>query len=154
MKNGFTLIELAVVMTIMILISIVGLASFVGRRNTSDLSDATKQIGAILREAQAHSTSDDGGVAWGVHLANTTNTPAFYALFKTSYSVANTVSYYRLPTTVGYVTSTLGSGSSTDIIFTQLSGIASASTTIGLRLLAQSSQSSSISVASSGAVSY
>ncbi len=154
MKRGFTLIEMLVALAIMILLSIVALLNLAGRRDITNLNDATVQAASILRTAQSHAMSQYKGSAWGVHFMNATNTAPFYALFQNSYSTTTTAGYYRLPAGVGYVTSTLNIGSSTDIIFSQISGTASVSTTIGFYLLNQVSQSSTVSVASSGSIVY
>lgn len=153
-KRGFTLVEIILVLAIMIILSIVGLVSLVSRKTIIDLNDTTKQIGALLRQAQSDSMANSQGVAWGVHFANATNTAPFYALFITSYSTSTTKGYYRLPSGISYVTSTLASGVTKDIIFTQISGIPAATATIGLYVPGQASRSSTISVTSVGSVTF
>jgi hypothetical protein len=129
-----------------------------GRRSTADLTSTTSQIGAILREAESRSMAQTQGAAWGVHFGNPTNTAPFYALFYTAYSSSTTAAYYRLPTTVGYVASSVPQGGSLDVLFSQITGSASVSTTINIYILNPQknllSTSSLISVASSGAISY
>lgn len=153
MRKGFTLIEIIVVMFIMIVAGIVAVTSLSTRRRAADLTTAAQELGSVLREAQSRSMAESQGDAWGVHLANTTGTAPFYALFSTAYSSATVIAYYRLPSTVQYTTSTLASGSSTDIIFSAITGAASASTTIGLNLIS-TGNNAAVSVASSGAISY
>lgn len=154
MQKGFTLIELLLTVGIIVLITGVAFLNLSPRRNAADLSNTAGQITAFLREAQNNAMAQAQGVAWGVYFSNVTSTAPFYALFSSSYSTSTTVSYARLPATVAYATSTLAVGATTSITFSQVVGTASASTTIGVYFISQSSQSSTISVASSGRVSY
>jgi len=152
-RRGFTLIELIITISLMIILTIVGLLNLTGRKGTTNLTDGAKQMVATLRQAQSHSMANDKGVAWGVRFSNL-STSTFFALFSSSYSTANTVGYYRLPDGVAYVTSSLPVGSTTDIIFNQVSGGLNASRTIMINLPSQPSQSSTISISTIGAVSY
>ena len=156
MRKGFTLIELVLVFGIMLAIGLVTFATLAGRKTSTDLTATTQQVATLLRQAQSDAMEQENNVSWGVHFSNTTNPAPFYALFTTSYSTATVVgNLYQLPSTVAYQTSTLGVGSTTDIIFSQISGLSSISTTIGFYMPKQSTAfSSTISIASSGAVSY
>ena len=153
-RNGFTLIELLVTILIFFVVGSIVLLNISGSRSKADLTSATEEIGASLREAQSNALNQKNGLAWGVHFSNATNTSPFFALFQGAYSTTGTVGYYVLPSSVSYVTSTLGFGSSTDVIFSQVTGMASASTSIGLYMPKQTISSTIISVASSGAVIY
>jgi len=154
-KNGFTLIELIVTLAIITVVSVVMFTSLFGWKNQTDLVNVTKQVGALLREAASNAMTQENGTAWGVHFDNATNTTPFYALFASStYSTSSVIGSYPLPASVGYLTSTFPVGSTEDIAFDPVSGDASASTSIGLYLLGDPTQSSTISVASTGAVSY
>ncbi len=151
-KQGFTLIEILIVFAIVILLGIISMVNLQGSKNETDLNDAAKQVVVLLRQAQNQAASGYQGVAWGVHFVNATT--SFYALFSSAYSSATVAGQYLLPTTVAFRTSTIPTGSSLDIVFGTLSGAASVSTTIGLYSKVQSSFSSTISVASSGQVSF
>ena len=156
-REAFTLIELIIVIGIIVIIAVVSLPNLLNRKNGSDLSNTASQIAIMLRQAQNDSMAQKNGLSWGVHFQNATATSPFYALFSSTssvYSASGTAGYYPLPNTVKYLTSTLPSGSSLDITFSQISGMASASTSIGLYLVSQYSSQSIISIASSGTVSY
>lgn len=150
------MVELLVVIVLFVLMGVVVFSSLGGRRSEADLTATTQQIGSLLRTAQTNAMAQQSDVPWGVYFSNATNTAPFYALFTTSYSAANVVgSPYLLPTTVYFVTSTLASGATTSVTFAVISGTASASTTIGLYMPKTSAAfSSTISIASSGSVSY
>lgn len=154
-NRGFTLIELLISIAIIVILAVVTFGMFSGARNSNDVNGMARQIAAILRQAQQQSMNDYQGSAWGVRFSNAAGTPSttFYALFAGSYSTSSIVGYYRLPSTVAFITSTLPSGSVRDVIFAAVSGVTT-STSIGVYSLNSASISSTIVIASSGVVSY
>lgn len=155
MKKGFTLMEILITISIFAILAVIATLNLTGSRNGTNLAGTTKQIGALLREAQSDTMSDDRGTVWGVHFDNAAGAP-FYALFASStYSAAAVVGRYPLSAGVTYATSTLPQGSAINIIFAQITGAASASTSIVLYAPGPGGGlSSTISIASSGAVGY
>jgi len=155
-EKGTTLIELLIVVSIIAVISMVSLLSLLGRSAQTDLSNVTEQMASLLREARAHSVSQASSTSWGVHFDNSTTTAPFYTLFYSqTYSTSTTIGYYKLPSGLAYATSSISSGSSVDVTFAQLSGRASSSASIKIYITGKgSSNSSTISVASSGAISF
>jgi prepilin-type N-terminal cleavage/methylation domain-containing protein len=155
MKKGFTITELLTTIAILVIIAGVTTLSLLNRRNTVDLKTTAQQMGGILREAQSDAMSQSQGVAWGVRFSNTTTTRPFFALFASStFSTSSAQAYYFLPTSVNYATSTVASGSSTDVVFSQVSGVPTASTTITIISVASSTQSSTVTISASGAIIY
>jgi type II secretory pathway pseudopilin PulG len=153
--SGFTLIELIVTLGVFIVISGIVLVNITGQRTQTDINDVTEQIGATLRQAQSDSMAQENGVSWGVHFENSTGTSPFYGLFYSSYSSSTIVGHYPLPASVAYNTSTFASGAMLDVIFSQVTGVSSVSTSIMLYMPKESAAlSSTISIASSGAISY
>jgi prepilin-type N-terminal cleavage/methylation domain-containing protein len=133
-RNGFTLIETIIVLGVLVVISVVMISSLFSRRSRTDLDNTTRQIAALFREAQSRSMSQEGGAAWGVHIENSTATQSFYALFKGIYSSSTIVGYYKIPSNVQLASSSIPLGNSLEIIFSQVSGIPSTPTSIGLNL--------------------
>jgi prepilin-type N-terminal cleavage/methylation domain-containing protein len=154
-RHGFTLIELLISISIMIILGTVAFVNFSGVQNANNLTLTAKQMATVLRQAQTQAIQNYQGGTWGVRFANGVGTPSssFYAFFSGAYSTATTVAYYKLPSTIAFVTSTLPASSTLDVIFTPLSGFA-VSTSISVYLVGRSSVSSTISVSSSGEVSY
>ncbi len=155
MKNrkGFTIIELVLVIGIIAILSVVSLIGLSGRKNKTELDGATKQITALLREAQSKSVSQINGSAWGVHFENSTATAPFYALFSgLTYASTSATSYYRLSAKILYATSSIALGAAKDIAFSQISGFATATSSVVLYVSGAPNISSTIAVGISGAV--
>ncbi len=155
-RQGFSLIELAVVIVIIIVVFGVSFVNLLGSKNRANLDSSTRKISALLREAQSRSAVQESGSMWGVHLENSTNTTPFYALFYGAYGTSTVVERYPLPNLISYSTSSIGQGSSLEITFAQLSGFPSASTSVTLNLLSGGTvvTSSVIRVSSSGLIGY
>ncbi len=153
-NKGTTLVELIIVVALISILAVFSFFTLLQRKGQNDFDNAGQSMAAMLREARSRSVSQSSSTSWGVHFENSTTTTPFYALFPGSYATATIIGYYRLPTTVGYVTSSLASGASKEITFSQITGLASQSTSIAIYSLSNSANSSTINVASSGAVSY
>ncbi|MBI4084995.1 MAG: fibronectin type III domain-containing protein, partial [Candidatus Liptonbacteria bacterium] len=155
-KRGFTIVEVTLVVVIVTIISSVGIVSLFNRRGETELAGAGQKITSLLHEARSRSVSQASSTSWGVHFENSTSTTPFYALFYSpTYSTSTTIGYYTLPQSLAYDSSTISVGSSTNITFSQLTGLASASTSIRIYLLKNGPfDSVTIGIASSGVVSY
>jgi type II secretory pathway pseudopilin PulG len=155
-EKALSLIEIITVAAIAVILSVVGFSSLVSNRSRLTLDSTTKQITALLREAQSRSTAQEGGTIWGVRLDNNTSTP-FYALFKTSYSSSSEIGHYGLPVNVKYATSSISQGSSVNITFSQISGQPSTSTSITVNLTGSGGaiiSNSTITISSSGLIGF
>lgn len=155
MRKGYTLPELLIAIGIILILGLVSLAGFVNRRNESELDATASRMAALLREAQSRSVSQDSGASWGVRFDNgESGAGAYYALFSVPYTTSSLSGQYPLPAWVKYVTSSIAAGSHAEITFSQISGLAAGSSSIAIQLTQKPQSSSTISVASSGAVSY
>lgn len=143
--------ELLITFALVILIGAVALVNLVGRKGRTDLDLTTRQMVTLLREAQSRSMAQASSTAWGVHFENSTSTPVFFALYASTYTQANSRGTYRLPVSVGYATSTLAVGASLNVSFAQITGL-STSTSVTLYLINQPTSSSTIQIASTGAI--
>jgi type II secretory pathway pseudopilin PulG len=152
MRQGYTLAELLIVIAIVMVLALVSLAGFVNRRNRSHLDSTAAAMAGLLREAQSRSTSQQSSSAWGVRFEN--GDPPFFALFEAPYDASTTAGYHSLPVWVGYSTSSIAAGSHAEVIFSQISGLASGSSSISIHLIQNPEASSTVSVGPSGAVSY
>jgi type II secretory pathway pseudopilin PulG len=152
-RRGFTILEVALAMFMGTIFALLFFTNLVGYRNRSDFEATEKKIAAVLREAQSRASARSSSTTWGVRFENSTNTTPFYALFHGTYGTSTRVGYYSLPASVAYVTSSLNAGSSTEVTFSQITGAASASTTIVIQMRSGGA-TSTIRVSTSGAVSY
>ncbi|MEK7507861.1 MAG: prepilin-type N-terminal cleavage/methylation domain-containing protein, partial [Patescibacteria group bacterium] len=155
-RRGFSLIEFAIVIVLIIIVSGVSLINLLGSRNRANLDSSARKISAMLREAQSRSAVQESGSAWGVHFENSTNTAPFYALFYNSYGASTAVERYPLPNLVSYATSSISQGSFLEITFAQISGFPSASTSVilVLKIGGTTVTSSVVRVSSSGLIGY
>ncbi len=152
--KGVSLIELLVSMAIVAVLAGLGTMILFGRRGQVELEGTAQQMSILLKEARSRSISQASSTSWGVHFENATNTAPFYALFATgTYSTSTRINYNRLPQSVGYVSSSLPFGASTDIVFDQMTGSAT-TTNLRIYLIANPANSSTISVSLSGLVDW
>jgi sugar lactone lactonase YvrE/type II secretory pathway pseudopilin PulG len=152
-SRAFALLEAVIVMGILAAIALITLPNLLAGSHSADLTATTQQILASAREAQSQSINQASNTPWGIHFANATNTRPFYAIFVgNSYATGTVENVYALPSTLSYVSSTLSAGSSVDVIFTPISGIANATTTIGIEATAQPSLISIITISATGLV--
>ncbi len=152
-RSAFTLIELLI--TIVIFSVIIGLttSNLLGKRQATDLSAAKQQIAALLREAQSRAANQDSGENWGVYFGNPASSTPFYSLYaSSSYSQSAVMESYRLP--LGILYGAPASSSSIDINFSQITGLPSQATTVIIYVVSNASESSSIAIATSGAITY
>ncbi len=153
-RTGFTLFEVVLTLTFLIILAAIVLPSFFSSRGQTQLNLTARHIAALLREAQSRSVAQSSSTMWGVHFEIATTTAPFYALFAGTYASSSVIAYYRLPATLRYVTATFPFGEIREISFSQLTGLSSASTSLGIFLSTNRSASATIHVASSGAVTY
>ena len=134
-RSAFTMIEIVIVLVLMTLIGLVVLPNLFGKKRSNDLATTKQQLAAVLHEAQSRSISQVQGMSWGVHFSNAA-TGATYALFSGTYSPSTTVNQYVLPPDVQFSSSSVPSGGTFDLIFGQITGSPSASTSITVNLVA------------------
>lgn len=150
--KGFTIIELLITLAILTTISVfggVGLFNYYSRQN---LTSATDEIMAILRQARNSSITQENGDQWGVHFFNATTTRGLVQLFRGSDFSSSTMAFSQfLPTGVQFVNP--ASGDSLDVIFSKVTGYPNASTSIILSLATNSTASSTIVISAIGQVS-
>ncbi len=153
-RKGVTMVELMVSMAILGVLVFVATTVLIGRKSFSELDTATRQMTALLRDAQSRSIAQSSSTSWGVHFENSSGSTPFYSLFASSYSTSTRENYASLPVSVGYVSSSIAIGSSTDIVFNQMTGSVATSASVRIYLLSNPAASSTISVSASGLVDW
>lgn len=66
-KQGFTLVELLVSISIIMLLAAIGVPSYKIMKNSIALSGESEEIVSALRTAQNRAMTSQGGTVWGVH---------------------------------------------------------------------------------------
>ena len=147
-RAGFTVMELMLVIVFLALAGSAALFMFKNQEQGTLEAEAQGVVSRV-REARARAQAGVDGLSWGVHFENATTSP-FYAVFPGGTYVSASSTLYYFPSSVGY--GTLPQGSSTDIVFTKLSGISSVSTTIQFALRSDTSKTETLQISSEGNV--
>lgn len=144
--KGFTIAEIIVAIAIMILVSSVGVVTFVSSKNSANLNSYTDGIISSLEQARSNAVSGKGGSSYGIRFATSTLT---HTLFIGSTYSSSDASNVVTQIGSGYTISTNLTASSTTIVFSRLTGVPSATGTITL-LQQATSKSKVITVGSQG----
>lgn len=152
-RSGFTFLEVIMVVALTAGIGLWSYVNYSQQRPIRDLDSIRLQMSSLLRDASSRSASQSQGSAWGVRFEATSPTSSFFALFYGSYGTTTRSQVVPLPLTLRFDTSTF-SGNTKEIIFEQRTGRVNASTSIRIYLAGRPTQSSTISVASSGLVVF
>lgn len=146
---GFSLIELIIVVLFLALAGSAALFIF-KNQEIGTLESEAQAAAARAREARGRAFAGVSGVAWGIHFENATTTP-FYALFPGPTYASSTSTVFNLGTLVQYAT--LPQGSSTEILFTKLSGTIATDTSIQFKLATDASKTKTLSISAEGKTS-
>lgn len=144
-RVGFTLLEVALAIGVMVLLAAIGLVSFVNSRNVRDVTASGQNIISILRLAQAKTLGGEGDDAWGVRLEQGQT-----ILFQgASYAAASATTTYALPQALEIANINL-SGGGQEIVFKRLTGYTDTSGTFEVRARSATSIAFSATVDASG----
>ena len=147
-SKGFSLLELLMVITIFIILSVVGSASYRNYNKSVELSAFSQAMSGNMRYMRSKSMIGEGGFKWGIHFVNSTND--YYELFSTPTTYADagkviTETDY-LPKSITFSDPT--EGNTKDVIFDKISGN---STTASVSVISES-VTQTINVTSIGTV--
>lgn len=147
-KSSFTLLELMLVMSILVVIALVSREVYSGFALGKNIDNISKTIVFDLRSARSNAMNGQEDNNWGIRFVNSTSD--YYEIF-TSPTVYG-ASFSAVRTTVyldsGISFSSPGEGNTQDILFTKLSGT---STTANINIISASNQKI-ISVNSEGLI--
>lgn len=160
-KNGFTLIEVLIVMGITVILITLGTVSLSGFRSGQSIEDDARAIATILQTAQSRATSQEDNSRFGVYFDNTVAGPT-YTLYRVDEAKVPTdpmpvvaeglIQVRVLSGGVNFVSPANATG--TNIMFTRSTGLPSTSTSIILELNSDPSVQKSITISSTGLISY
>jgi prepilin-type N-terminal cleavage/methylation domain-containing protein len=141
-RQGFTIIELIVVLGIMVILIGVAMPYYSTSQMHADLDVAAASIVQDLRQAQIMSQSVSGDGTWGVSVG-----PGSIVLFQGSSYAARNTSYDQITS----IASNIVPSGATEIVFSRMDGLPLAT---GSFTLTSNSLSRVISVNSQGLISY
>jgi prepilin-type N-terminal cleavage/methylation domain-containing protein len=141
--QGFTLVETLVVVAITAMLSAISLTSLASLSRSEALSANTAALATRLRDARAQTLASVGGMQYGVQIATTSITFFRGASYDPSTSTNNV---FPLSSYVN------ASSSVSSFVFERITGNASASGTIEIRLLSDPTKKKTVRVQSSGLI--
>src|SRR3989344_5087517 len=143
--KGFTLLEILISIAVISVVTVLIVSGFSSFRESARLNEAQSQILGILRDARNRTLSSEKNTQYGVHFENS-RAVLFLGSFYNSGSASNEP--YLFPPTTRI--SEIGFGGPVDVIFTRLSGSASASGTVTIESISNTSKIKTITIISSG----
>lgn len=143
-QQGFTVVELIIVMTIMLVLSTVSVIAFRNMQSSQALTIALDETGYALRSARDATLASLEGSVYGVRF-EPTNVIRFTGSTYSASSSSNII--YDLPT--GISTTVAMADGTSQVVFRRLSGEASATGTI-IFTEAKSGATSSLAISKTG----
>jgi len=121
-KKGFTLIEIIIVVSIMVIVALISREFYGSFAMESSVENSAGTIVFDLRNARDKAMTGQGGNNWGIHFINSTND--YYQVFSspTDYSHASKTIETTTYLSGNIKFSTPAESATADIIFTKLSG--------------------------------
>ena len=147
-RQGFTLIEIIIAISIMVLLISVSIVSYRYFEKSTELEKTTQKIISILKLAQAKTIASDEASQYGVHFESNK-----FILFKGSeYQLGSENNkIYNIPNRLEIYNINL-SGEGSDIIFQRINGGTEQNGNIGLRIISNPSELKTINIKSSGVI--
>ncbi|HEY4505127.1 MAG TPA: prepilin-type N-terminal cleavage/methylation domain-containing protein [Candidatus Paceibacterota bacterium] len=149
-QNGFTIIEILIVLAIVALLSVVSFQSF-GRINGSEaINKDAFQIISVLRQARSLTLDSKNGNQYGVHLESSR-----VVLFEgSSYdpnSTNNTIVSLSNRVTISSISL---SGGGSDVVFEKVTGKTAKSGTVVISLINDNTQTKTITIYGTGLAEF
>jgi prepilin-type N-terminal cleavage/methylation domain-containing protein len=148
--KGLTLVELLLALSIMAILATVGVLNLAGYRQRQNLDLAAQEITNALRDAQQRSMSQEFENPWGIRFQGVASGKDLYHLF-TGASFTAATSTYDLSPKLEFAH--LRGGQTLDIVFSQVSGTATATQSIVIETVSQSAFAI-VNVTAAGRISY
>lgn len=129
-KNGFTLIEVLVVVAITTVVTGVGFTMFSSYRRSQNLKLSTNEIVSAIRDTQKRSITQENGKQWGIRFENATTTHTFTSFSGSSYASGTIGQLYDLKRGIEF--GNPPAGNIFDLIFSPITGTVSGKKVISL----------------------
>lgn len=150
--KGFTLVELLIIIAVIFILVLMAASSFRFFGQSTDLNNNTEEIINALRLAQNKTLASEGASQYGVYFA-TSSLPHKYVLFKGSSYASRDVSFDEIHQLSKKVEiSEINLAGLKEAVFNKVSGNASPSGDLKLRLIEDVSKTAVVSIDSSGGI--
>ncbi|MDP3725925.1 MAG: prepilin-type N-terminal cleavage/methylation domain-containing protein [bacterium] len=145
-SRGFTLIEIIIATSILLFVSILGMAAFSSFKGSADISSAADTTLTYLIQARSKTLSAENGTHYGVHVES-----GKIVLYQGAVYVAGGPGNEEItiPKTVDFYSVSLNGGGN-NILFKKLSGETDNYGTIGIRLKSDTSRMKTIIIRETG----
>ena len=148
-NRGFTLLEILIVISILVIISSIGVGSYLNYARNIEINSVTQNVIFDLKQTQSKAMTGEGSFKWGVHFVNSTRD--YYEIFSTPTDYSDVS---KVTTATNYLSSSISfsnpaEGFTKDIIFNKISGGTVATSIV----LSSQYNTSTISISSIGNIS-
>lgn len=144
-RNGFTMLEILIVVALLGLLGALSLVSFVNSRRAQDLVTAGNDVLSVLRLAQAKALAGEAGEQWGVRLEQSQ-----YILFRgAAFAGSPATTAYALPSAIEIADAALAGGGQ-EVVFRRLDGATAQAGTLNVRVRGSANQVFAITIDASG----
>ncbi len=145
-KNGFSLIELILVIAILVILSSLAVGYFRNFAKNVELEEISKKIISDLRNSREKAMSGENNLKWGTHFIN--GASDYYEIFSTptDYSGGTVSETSYLPSAIYFAEP--GEGQNSDVIFSKITG----TTTVKTITISSEGNQKTINVGSLGNV--
>lgn len=143
--KGFSLLEILISIAVISVVSVLVVSGFSSFRESAQLNEAQSQILGNLRDARNRTLSSQKNTQYGVHFE-----ASRIVLFSgSSYSAGSSLNEPHLFPPITRISS-ISFGGPIDIVFARLTGAASASGTVTIESISNTSKTKIITILSSG----
>ncbi len=121
-SKGFTLIELMLVISILVIISSIGVGSYINYGKSVQINSVVQTLVFDLKQTQSKAMTGEGGYKWGVHFVN--DEKDYYEIFSTptDYTDSSKEIISTNYLSSGVLFSDPADSNTKNIIFNQISG--------------------------------
>lgn len=149
-QNGFSLLELLIVIAIIATLVAVGSGFYRGVVKNMEIQSISKVLAEDLRLVRSKSMIGETGSKWGAHVVNVSGGSQYYELFSTPTTYADVAKTVMSTTTLssGVTFTDPSAGTSKDIIFTKITGTTAAT----ILVLSSEGLTQTITISSIGTV--
>lgn len=153
-KNGFTLVEVFIVIAILAVLSSMAIGAFVILQKSTEVDNGAQEFMGVLKLAQNKTLSSEQNSQYGVYI-DTNVSPNKYVLFKGVSYATRTVSYDQnswVPKNTEFSAINLGGGN--EVVFEKLTGAALQSGSVSLRHKTDTSQVKTVYISNAGIIGF